>query len=151
MQVSTNEGGSLEYVLIGDLSPHFRSISNAVPVSVLHCPFNPKRTAVARWDDLKDEDISYFLGVDAQSGDPLSILAGDVTLEGYALEIGKMFSWGSGINITWQKDSHRVHTRPWRRKGGNLLFADGSVHFLNDRGLRAAVKQSVLTNRVIMP
>src|SRR5438132_6623516 len=85
MQVSVNSGGSLELVQTAyKLNSnfyfgfrHFQALSNElVTPKVLLCPTDTRLPA-ARFEAFKNENLSYFVGANADLGRPDSILAGD--------------------------------------------------------------------------
>jgi len=87
-QISTNQGGSLEYNQsapnVADLfffsSRNFQVMSNElVTPKILVCRSDP-RSAATNFATLKDENVSYFTGLRADPGKPNSILAGDWNL-----------------------------------------------------------------------
>src|SRR5882762_3406100 len=65
MRVSTNKGGSLEYVEGGNAFRHFQCLSNELmnPV-VLACPSDDRQPATS-FRTLGKYNVSYFVGVDA--------------------------------------------------------------------------------------
>ena len=62
MTVSTNKGGSMEYVTASDVFSHFRAMSNELSTpKVLVCPAD-NRKAARSFAVLSNTNISYFVG-----------------------------------------------------------------------------------------
>ena len=91
MQLSTNQGGSMEFVNDGIPVRHFMSLSNEFNVTKsLLCPADAKRKAAPRFSSLECANLSYFIGLNATVGQPASMLAGDrnLTMSGLAVRPG---------------------------------------------------------------
>src|SRR5215468_6224785 len=85
MQISTNAGGAMELVQRGYLTQGefyftfliFQSISNElVSAKLLTCP-SDSRSDTNTFANVRNYNLSYFVGVNAQSGATATILAGD--------------------------------------------------------------------------
>lgn len=147
MSVSTNKGGTLEYVATGEVYRHFPVMSDAMGASalVLVCPSDKRQGAKDFGPGFSNTNISYFLGVDARGDDtPQMLLAGDrnitngVPLKNGFLELSANHSAG------W---THEVHNGQ-----GNVLLSDGSVQGWNTLGLRKGIENTGnATNRLAMP
>ena len=86
MQVSTNDGGTLEYIyasysVAGQFYfqyRNFQALSNELAnPAVLICPADRDRLVASNFPDLNNLNISYFVGANADYSLPNSILAGD--------------------------------------------------------------------------
>jgi prepilin-type N-terminal cleavage/methylation domain-containing protein/prepilin-type processing-associated H-X9-DG protein len=139
MQVSTNNGGSLEfvrssYLVAGELYfqyRHFQTLSNDLGVaSLLVCPSDRVRTPAADFQTLQDANISYFVGANAQYGVANSILAGDRNLTNASAGATSVIHLQSGAQVAWTGELHEFK--------GNILFSDGHVDELNTPGLEVA-------------
>lgn len=126
MGVSRSLGGSLEFVqnayrVDGDFYfgfRHFQTLSNhLVTPKPLTCPHDTRLPA-ENFEDLKNENVSYFVGLGATPGRPMSVLAGDrnISMAGKNETLVKM---GQGEYLRWDGTIHQFR--------GNLLFADGHV------------------------
>jgi prepilin-type N-terminal cleavage/methylation domain-containing protein/prepilin-type processing-associated H-X9-DG protein len=139
MQVSTNNGGSLEfvrssYLVAGELYfqyRHFQTLSNDLGIaSLLVCPSDRARTPAADFQSLQDANISYFVGANAQYGVANSILAGDRNLTNASAGATSVIHLQSGAQVAWTGELHEFK--------GNILFSDGHVDELNTPGLEVA-------------
>ena len=94
MAVSTNDGGSLEYVqddrgtnaISHSGFRHFQTLAGELSTPrILICPVDTRQPA-ASFARLQNENVSYFVGVDADSSKPTSVLAGDRNLAAASME-----------------------------------------------------------------
>jgi prepilin-type N-terminal cleavage/methylation domain-containing protein/prepilin-type processing-associated H-X9-DG protein len=130
MQAPAADGGAAESVpadlALADVFQvafeHFQALSNElVTPHVLHCPADPQPPA-ARFAELQNSNLSYFVNLTAGHGQTASILAGDRNLTSAArnrpasLETEEIHSW------FWTGELHRFR--------GNLLFGDAHVEQL---------------------
>lgn len=121
MQVSTNNGGTLEFVGAGVAYPHFAVMSNELATpKVLVCFSEPIRPVATNFIALRDVNISYFVGVDALDGSEDLWLSGDKNLavNGAALRRG-LATISTNSVMSW---TSRMHSNQ-----GNICLADGSV------------------------
>ncbi|MDB6020758.1 MAG: prepilin-type N-terminal cleavage/methylation domain [Pedosphaera sp.] len=153
MQVSTNDGGTLEFVHKSYLVPnqfyfqyrHFQSLSNALGLPVpLVCPADPDRHVAPNFQQFNNFNISYFIGANADYAQPDSILAGDRNisnaLDGVETTIIRL---ADGTMVDWTQELHVFK--------GNILYADGHVAQLNTLLLRLARGSSPSLMDLILP
>jgi prepilin-type processing-associated H-X9-DG protein len=157
MQVSVAEGGALELADQGSAYAVLLVMSNEHNTpKILVCPMesNPKRrgatvfTATAPPGAIPftaTNNISYFVGVDAEADRPQAILSGDDHFNiGKAKPNPGLLLVPTNAAVAWRNERH-----PNR---GYVAFADGSVHDLDTTGFRAALIQTgIATNRLAMP
>ena len=138
MAVSTNDVGSMEFVQNGFTAGetfytsfrHFQSLSGELGrPAILICPTDT-RLAAANFSALQNENVSYFVGVDADFGKPGSILAGDRNLATNSLQHPTILQMGAGSWLRWTRELHQFK--------GNILFADGHVEEWNNSALTSA-------------
>ena len=151
-QVSTNEGGSREFVqggfALGDnfyfAYRHFQVISNELGLPrLLVCPADRGRTNAPGFPVLRNDNISYFAGVTADYSKPDSLLSGDGNLADGAGS-GAILKLATNGAATWTSGCHEYK--------GNILFADGHVEQLNGGGLAGAIYNSgVPVNALFVP
>jgi prepilin-type processing-associated H-X9-DG protein/prepilin-type N-terminal cleavage/methylation domain-containing protein len=89
--------------------------SELVTPKILICPTDTRWPA-ANFTSLKNTNLSYFLGYNADYNQPTDVLAGDRNLVG--LPDLTVYN-GSGQQLRWSGIMHRFK--------GNVLFADGHV------------------------
>jgi hypothetical protein len=149
MQVSTNQGGSLEYVGTGETWRHFLTLSNELGVpKILICPADDSSRVEASnfiSDFSGNKNISYFIGLDADVTKPGSILSGDRHIEIDGKQQVGVVNLETNQNVGWiTSRSHGI--------SGNVLLGDGSVQQFNDQAFRnALLKTGDSTNRVSIP
>jgi prepilin-type processing-associated H-X9-DG protein len=159
MQVPVTNGGTLELVESGTVFRHFQVMSNELSTPrVLFCAeeidsargsansFGGVGSAAAGcFPFTNDNQVSYFVGVDADSDRPSRFLSGDRNLafDAIAAKPGLYSVWTNTL-MAWVQPRHH--------NGGNICFADGSVQEVKTRGLRAVlIGTGMATNRLAMP
>jgi hypothetical protein len=159
MQVSTNYGGTLEWIGGPNAFRHFEVMSNELNTpKILFCPkeTDPSRTMAtlfgtalsmgAGWQIpfTNNLNLSYFVGVDASETYFNAFLCGDRNLTNGTLIKGGLIELTTNQLAGWTDTMH-VHQ-------GNVGLADGSVQSLTTSALREALKRTGLaTNRLAMP
>jgi competence protein ComGC len=150
MSVSTNAGGSMEsvisaYQLGGDFYfsfRHFQPLADELRTpKVLVCPTDTRQPAT-NFILMNNENISYFVAVDAEFSRPSSILAGDRNLTSDYAGSGSLVHLGPNATLRWTKELHQFK--------GNLLFSDGRVEENNSPRL-ALAGGSVPTTAISLP
>jgi prepilin-type N-terminal cleavage/methylation domain-containing protein len=139
MQVSGNDGGSLEFVhsgyrVKGDFYfsfRHFQALSKDLAATKhLVCPADLTRFPAETFAALKNENLSYFVGVSASFANPDSVLAGDRNVVNDESWTPTILRSRSGTEIRWTESLHRFK--------GNLLFSDGRVEQRSKPGYEMA-------------
>jgi prepilin-type processing-associated H-X9-DG protein len=149
MQVSVADGGTRELVAQDNVFPHFEVMSNELSTpEILLCPNDSERTRISSFTNgLQDQNISYFIGVDAETNRPLTILAGDrnLAVDGVPAKHG-LLQLRTNSTVWWYKPRIR------HGNGGNILFADASVQQLTTKALQKALRATgSATNRLVIP
>jgi prepilin-type processing-associated H-X9-DG protein len=145
MQVSTNQGGSMELALRGNVLATFQSMSNELSTpKILICPNDSKREAATNFFHLSARNVSYFVGVDSVETNAFMLLGGDYNItNGTRIRAG-LLTLSTHRPSGWTEALHN--------NAGNLLFADGSVQQVTTPALRAAVAATgFFTNRIALP
>ena len=136
IEVSTNEGGSLEYIQSGLNMPGwtffttfrtFQSLSNElVKTELLVCSTDLSRAAATNYAVLQNSNLSYFVGANGTFDKPGSILAGDrsVVSANNLYRPPTVLQAGPGYLLHWTMELHQYQ--------GNVLFADGHVEEWNN-------------------
>ena len=159
MQVSTNEGGSADYLGASavsgqlDIWTHFWVMSNELTTpKVLMCASDSGRYEATNWVDMgrnakaKNASISYGLGFESDETRPQMILAADRSMYWPAGKVAfefnnKAIRGNIGTNMT------QLKTLQWDDKGmhqnaGNAALSDGSVQQLTGARLRETFSNS---------
>jgi prepilin-type processing-associated H-X9-DG protein len=145
MSISTNFGGTFECVARGDTFRHFQVMSNElVTPYILICPSDARPRAKDFGSAFSNTNVSYFVGVDADSSRPQELLSGDRNIVGGTkLSNGIVEITTNGL-VGWSSEMHNGV--------GNIGLADGSVQALTVQGLRQALLNTGLaTNRLALP
>lgn len=160
-QVSITNGGTMELVEKGVVYSHFEVMSNELSTpKLLVCPEDSARqpwTATTfrstvgpgEADSIpftSNTNVSYFVGVDAEDTRPSMFLTGDanIGIGGKAPKSG-LQTFSTNSNVSWYQPRHE------KGKKGNIGFADGSVQALDSKELRKALRESGVTNRLVIP
>jgi prepilin-type processing-associated H-X9-DG protein len=161
MQVSVTNGGVKELVEQGSAYEAFLVMSNELNTpKLLVCPqdTNPKRVRATTFGGLtavgaayqpipftNNNNISYFVGLDADETAPQQILSGDdnFLVGGAKPKPGVLLLW-TNTPVAWTKDRHVNQ--------GNVGLADGSVMGVSTPMLgKALINTGMATNRLAMP
>ena len=144
MAVSTNKGGTKEFVEDGNAFRHFQVMSNELNTpKILVCPAD-NRTAAASFAKLKNQNVSYFVGLDAEEIRPQMLLTGDRNITNGLSPVRSVLELRPEIPAGWTEAMHNGN--------GNAGMADGSVQQATIDGLRQAIKNSNdATNRIALP
>jgi prepilin-type processing-associated H-X9-DG protein len=145
MGVSTNKGGSLEYLAANEMFRHFQVMSNELSTPViLICPTDARK-AVKSFSVLSNTNISYFVGADANDKFPQSLLAGDRNLMTNGVPVGSgLLTLTTNVTVGWTAAMHNGR--------GNAALGDGSVTGFTPASLQEQVIHSDLeSNRLLIP
>ena len=138
MLISTNAGGSLEWAAGADVVRHFQAISNEInDPKYLVCPSDTRKPATD-FASLKNINLSYFLGLDADETMPSMWLAGDRNLVTNGIDVNPGLAViSTNAVVGWSQKMHN--------QAGNIVLADGSVQQTSELSLRSLF-QSTGTN-----
>src|SRR5262249_12473474 len=147
--VSTNEGGTREFVDQGGVLFHFRAISNEVTTpKVLACVTDRSRTRATSFAPVPNgpssvylnnatTQISYFVGLDADETRPQSILSGDRNVTGATPSKEGILSVSNNTQLSFTKELHNGV--------GNIGLADGSAAQVTAAALNKQVQAALLS------
>ena len=145
MEVSTNAGGTLEWVSGGNAFRHFQVMSNELSTPRIPvCPSDSREIATNFTDDFKNMNISYFVGIDASKADPKSWLCGDRNITNGFASKHSVLTLQSRQSVSWTRELHN--------RCGNVALADGSVEQISNRDLRRLMNTNAAwSNRIAVP
>lgn len=144
MAVSNKLGGTLDWISDGNAFRHFQVMSNELSTPmVAYCPADT-RVRATNFTYFANENISFFVGLDAKPRDPRAWLFGDRNItNGFALD-HTIMTLPPGKSARWDTQLHD--------RCGNLALADGSVEMLSNNGLLDKLnKNTSWTNRLALP
>jgi prepilin-type N-terminal cleavage/methylation domain-containing protein len=167
MSVSTNQGGSSEYMAGANAGTytfmHFAVMSNELTTpKIVICPADTGRKEATNWaigapakgpDFINNLRISYFVGVDADETRPQMVLVGDRNFTNDALQsiqranITTDFYGKLGTNQTskngfgFTKDTHQ--------NAGNIGLGDASVQNVTSMRMREQLRTSGDDNNTV--
>jgi hypothetical protein len=145
MGVSTNDGGSREFITTGETFRHFQVMSNelSTPV-VLACPVDSRWSAEHFDRGFGNSNLSYFAGVVTNDENPQLFLSGDRNITGGVWLANQILQLTTNEVIGWSAGIHRG--------AGNLGLADGSVDQSSTFRLQERLSWTgQATNRLAMP
>jgi prepilin-type processing-associated H-X9-DG protein len=145
MSVSTNFGGTREYIANGEMFRHFAVMSNELSTPViLACPADSRRPAKSFHRSFSNTNLSYFVGVDANNNAPQMFLSGYRNITGGIRLPNGLLGLTTNGALGWSPPIHRGY--------GNIALADGSVQQLDVLHLQEASRWTgAVTNRLAMP
>lgn len=128
----------------GELWRHFAQLSNEISVPrLLQCPADRERPSVATWARFTgNQNLSYFLGLEASTEQPESVLLGDrnVTVDG-APVVNRAVRIQRQTALAFDGRLHRFE--------GNVGMGDGSVGQMTSASLQQQVSSGIgETNRL---
>jgi len=149
-QVSITNGGSFEIAASGSVSAHFQALAPYLgkDPNILICLSDKTRHAATNFSELKNENVSYFLNLDATTT-PASILTGDRHLEidGKPITSGVFFQT-TNLQLNWSDGFHGIHGKPW----GYFSFGDGHAQLVRAQELNSFLQsQPFTTNQFCFP
>ena len=145
MSLSTNFGGTLEYVARGETFRHFQVMSNELATPyVLVCPADARPRAKDFGSAFSNTNVSYFVGVDADDLRPQDLLSGDRNIIGGTKLGNGILEITTNQLVGWSSEMHNGV--------GNIGLADGSVQTVSVTGFAELLQQSgIATNRLAIP
>ena len=134
MAVPTAKGGTKEFDTGADTFRHFQVMSNELSTpKILICPADTRLVA-NHFASLKNQNVSYFVGLDANDANPQRFLDGDRNLTADNAPENGILKLVPGQRVGWTADIHV--------NAGNIGLSDGSVQQSTSSALRAALKNS---------
>ena len=136
--ISTNKGGTLEFAASPEVFRHFVVLSNEFSNSkVLVCPTDTAREpATGTWLALRNRNLSYLAGLDANETRPQTILSGDRNILG-GVTNGAWLVFRTTNPPSWGADLHHLQ--------GNVCLGDGSVQQFTARSLTNQFQAALAT------
>lgn len=135
MAFPLTKGGTMEYTTGANTFRHFQVMSNELSTpKILVCPADTARAAAYNFARLKNQNVSYFVGLDAGDEFPQRFLAGDRNITGVSDPENGILKLAPGDPAAW---TSAIHVQQ-----GNLGLADGSVQQYSNVGLRQALRNS---------
>ena len=162
MQVSVTNGGTMELTADGrNAWLNFLVMSNELNTpKVLWCVADRDRVTATNWTSgFSAANISYFVGLDADTNHPQMFLSGDDNFAIGSVPIKSgLLEFSTNAPIAWTTERHDVPDKPnfWvptrHSFSGNIGLYDGSVVMLTGSGLTNFLhKTGVATNRLGIP
>jgi type II secretory pathway pseudopilin PulG len=147
MQVPVIHGGAMEPAAAGNVAAIFQVMSNELSTpKVLICQKDKTKTFAADFDsDFSAKNVSYFVGLDANTNSPQVFLSGDdnFVIHGVSVKSG-LLRLSTNDPVAWTAARHHFV--------GNIGLSDGSVQTVTISGLTNLCHLTGLaTNRLAIP
>ena len=143
-QLTTNKGGSLEYVGHRQSWRHFSAMSNELGNPIVLACLSDSRRAVNNWGQFGSSNLSYFISLDASKDNAQAILSGDRDIETETPAANGILALVANRTARW---SGQIHSG-----SGNISLADGSVQQASIGALQAQIDANRdATNRIELP
>jgi type II secretory pathway pseudopilin PulG len=144
MAVPMAKGGTKEFGTGADTFRHFQVMSNELSTpKILICPADT-RSVAANFISLNNQNVSYFVGLDAKETFPQMLLDGDRNITGGTEPENGILKLVPGQPVRWTEAMHVNQ--------GNFGLADGSVQQLSQSGLKQEIQNTGdSTNRIALP
>jgi len=134
MAVLMNAGGTMEFNTGADTFRHFQVMSNELSTpKILACPADT-RTAADNFIRLKNQNVSYFVGLEANDANPQMFLDGDRNLAADNDPEKGILKLVPDQRVSWTQTIHV--------NSGNVGLSDGSVQQFSNSGLQAGLNNS---------
>ena len=146
MQLSTNSGGTREWLVKEQWFRQFQVISNELGTPrTLVCPADSrdnKKTAYRFGEALNNNNISYFIGMDAEKSD-VYLLAGDRNIGCGSITENSIMVINNNKTCFWSNNIHYGK--------GNLSFGDGGVRKVENSQMIEMLKNIRIPQKLGLP
>ena len=150
-QVSSANGGTMEYAARGYAAPNFQVLSNYLQLPIVFiCPTDKSKVAATNYIQFNNQNTSYFVAFDFGTNNSVSILTGDRNLEsnGKPAKPGS-FIYSANANMNWTPELHN-NLKNWA--AGVLSFNDGHAEATKVANLNSIFqREGLATNHLAVP
>jgi type II secretory pathway pseudopilin PulG len=153
MYYSTNIFGATLLPNAANAFCYFQVMSNELNTpKVVVCPSDKRVWATNFWPDFNNQNISYFVGLDADETRPQMLLAGDRNLTNGLPPVNGVLAATTNQLVGWTKEMHSGQ--------GCILLTDNSVQEMASSAVRklsstamqdVIARTGMVTNRLILP
>ena len=148
MQVSVADGGTMELTADGrNAWFNFLVMSNELSTPRnLYCPADTDHVLAINWTSgFSAANVSYFVGLDADTNHPQMFLSGDDNFAVGGVPVkSELLQLSPNTPISWTAARHHF--------SGEIAFTDGSVQPSSNSDLTNCLKKiGVVTNRLAIP
>jgi competence protein ComGC len=127
-------GGTMEFTDGANTSRHFQVMSNELSTPKILICHSDTRAVADGFVRLKNENVSYFVGLDASEEFPQRFLDGDRNLSADTAPENGILKLVPGQRVSW---TETIHVNQ-----GNVGLSDGSVQQYSNAGLQNALQVS---------
>ncbi|HUB86599.1 MAG TPA: hypothetical protein VMB22_01815 [Verrucomicrobiae bacterium] len=134
MAVPSSQGGTMGFDTGVDTFRNYQVMSNELGTArILICP-SDTRVAARNFTSLSNQNVSYFVDLDANDASPQMFLDGDRNITGENEPENGILKLVPGQTVSWTEAMHVNQ--------GNLGLSDGSVQEASDSDLHDALQNS---------
>ena len=146
MEISATNAEAMKLITNGKAYVLWQMMSNELSTpKILYCPAETEHNYATNFTTgFSDDNISYFFGLDVTTNETQMLLAGDdnLAVNDVPAQPGILTLW-TNSPVVWTKNRHDG--------AGNIVLTDGSVQQINNDGLKSALVNSAVTNRLVIP
>jgi len=154
-QAGTNGSGDATFAPSNHVSAYLKLVAKQYNppkrTEIFLCPTEKTRQPGLSMEQLRDENVSYFLNLGAESTNDSVILGGERHLEADSRVVGAgRFDFKTNTVMGW---THELHGAASRGPAGGLFFSDGHVEFTRDERMNGLFRSqpSVSVTRLAIP
>lgn len=142
---SVSQTGTLEFATSREVWRHFQIASNELNrPKILICPSDSERTKANSFHPaVSNQNISYFIGLDADETKPNTILSGDRNLSTNSTILSSVVAFENPATVRWTSAIHKDE--------GNIGLSDGSAMQVSRKTLFPCVTNAGLPLRLSIP
>ncbi len=152
-QISTTNGGTMELSDRGYVAPNFNILSNCIGQPYIFlCRSDKVKTNASKRTPLNNQNISYFVELDAGTNNNVSILTGDRHLLANQETVRTgLFIYSNSLTMEWSRELHgKDYKTPLPI--GVVSFLDGHTEVVRSANLTSVLKrQGANANRLAVP
>jgi len=152
-QISSTNGGIMDDAARGYAAPNFQVLSDYLKSpTVFICPTDKSKVASANYNQFNNQNVSYFIAIDAATNSTVSIFTGDRHLEnnGKPVKPG-LFVYSNKAVINWTHELHEIRSTQIL-SSGVISFADCHAERILGASLNSIFqRENLATNYFAVP
>jgi type II secretory pathway pseudopilin PulG len=150
-QVLTTNNGTMESSDRGYAAPDFSAVADYIKnPDVFVCPTDEAKTEATNSAQLHNQNVSYFVALEAATNSAVSILTGDRHLQANGNQVKPgLFVYSNNFQMSRTRE---LHTKSYNAPCGVLSFADGHDEMVRGDHLNSVFqRQGMVFSRLAVP